>query len=83
VLVEAAWHYRHRPALNVRLTRHSADQPPAVVTEPWRAQHRLHRRYRHFVGHGKRPTVAVTAVARELVGVVWAAMTRTAADGAA
>src|SRR5207249_7860069 len=61
-------------------TRHSADQPPAVVTEAWRAQHRLHRRYRHLVGHGKRPTVAVAALARELAGFVWAAMTRTATD---
>jgi len=77
VLVEAAWHYRHRPALGERLARRTAEQPPAVVAEAWRAQQRLHRRYRHLVGHGKRPTVAVAAVARELVGFVWAAMTRT------
>jgi hypothetical protein len=36
----------------------------------------LHRRYRHLVGHGKRPPVAVAAIARELVGFIWAAMTR-------
>jgi hypothetical protein len=36
----------------------------------------LHRRYRHLVGHGKRPPVAVAAIARELVGFLWAAMTR-------
>jgi transposase len=76
VLVEAAWHYRHRPALGDRLARHTAEQPPPIVAEAWRAQQRLHRRYRHLVGHGKRPTVAVTALARELVGFVWAAMTR-------
>jgi len=76
VLVEAAWHYRHRPALGPRLARHTADQAPAVVAEAWRAQHRLHRRYRHLVGHGKRPTVAVAAVARELAGFIWAAMTQ-------
>lgn len=76
VLVEAAWHYRHRPALGERLTRHITGQPPALVAEAWRAQHRLHRRYRHLVGHGKRPPVAVAAVARELAGFVWAAMTR-------
>jgi transposase len=77
VLVEAAWHYRHRPALSARLARHAADQPHAVVAEAWRAQQRLHRRYRHLIGHGKRPTIAVAALARELVGFVWAAMTRT------
>ena len=38
---------------------------------------------RHLVGHGKRPPVAVVAVARELVGFVWAALTRTAAAQAA
>jgi hypothetical protein len=71
------------PALSARLARQTADQPPAVVTEAWRAQHRLHRRYRHLVSHGKRPTVAVTALARELVGFVWAALTRRPAHVAA
>jgi transposase len=75
VLVEAAWHYRHRPQLGPTLAARSAGQPPAMLAEAWRAQQRLHRRYRHLVGHGKRPPVAVTAIARELVGFLWAAMT--------
>lgn len=75
VLVEAAWHYRHRPQLGRTLTARSAGQPPTILAEAWRAQHRLHRRYRHLVGHGKRPPVAVAALARELVGFLWAAMT--------
>jgi hypothetical protein len=83
VLGEAARHDRHRPALSARLARQTADQPPAVFTEAWRAQHRLHRRYRHLVSHGQRPTVAVTALAREPVGFVWAAMTRLPAHVAA
>ena len=57
------------------LARRSQGQPHAVVNQAWRAQQRLHRRYRHLVGHGKRPPVAVAAVARELVGFIWAAMT--------
>jgi transposase len=72
VLVEAAWHYRHRPALATR----SQGQPDEIIGHAWRAQQRLHRRYRHLVGHGKRSPVAVVAVARELVGFIWAAMTR-------
>ena len=56
-------------------------QPAAVVSHAWRAQQRLHRRYRHLVGHGKRPPVAVAAVARELVGFLWAAMTQRARGG--
>jgi transposase len=76
VLVEAAWHYRHRPGVSRALTQRSDGQPSVVVSHAWRAQQRLHRRYRHLVGHGKRPPVAVAAVARELVGFIWAAMTR-------
>lgn len=76
VLVEAAWHYRHRPTLGRALRLRSAGQPAGVVSHAWRAQQRLHRRYRHLVGHGKRVPVAVAAVARELVGFLWAAMTQ-------
>jgi len=76
VLVEAAWHYRHPPRVAGVLARRSQGQPGDVVTHAWRAQQRLHRRYRHLIGHGKRPPVAVAAVARELVGFVWAAMMR-------
>ena len=75
VLVEAAWHYRHRPTVGRALALRSEGQPPAVGAQAWRAQQRLHRRYRHLVGYGKRPPVAVAAVARELVGFIWAAMT--------
>jgi transposase len=74
ILVEAAWHYRHRPSLRGRLARRSHGQPAEVVHHAWRAQQRLHRRYRHLVGRGKRPPVAVAAVARELVGFLWAVM---------
>ena len=76
VLIEAAWHYRHRPTVGHALASRSQAQPAEVVGPAWRAQQRLHRRYRHLIGHGKRPPVAVAAIARELVGFLWAAMTR-------
>jgi len=76
VLVEAAWHYRHRPAIGPALATRSHGQPDEIIGHAWRAQQRLHRRYRHLVGRGKRSPVAVAAVARELVGFIWAAMTR-------
>jgi transposase len=76
VLIEAAWHYRHRPVLSRALRQRQDGQPRAIVQHAWRAQQRLHRRYRHLVGHAKRPPVAVAAVARELVGFIWAAMTQ-------
>jgi transposase len=76
VLIEAAWHYRHRPTIGRSLASRSQGQPEEIVGHAWRAQQRLHRRYRHLVGHGKRPPIAVAAIARELVGFIWAAMTR-------
>jgi transposase len=78
ILVEASWHYRHPPRLGAALTRRSQGQPKPVLAQAWQAQLRLHRRYRHLIGHGKRPPVAVVALARELVGFVWAALTQTA-----
>jgi len=43
------------------------------VTEiAWKAQHRLHGRYRRLLGKGKAKQQVITAVARELLGFVWA-----------
>jgi transposase len=71
LLIETAWHYRHRP----RRARLAADVPPDVSARAWRAQVRLHHRHRSLTDHGKRSTVATVAVARELCGFLWAAMT--------
>jgi transposase len=43
VLVQAAWHYRHRPALGAALKRRQHGAPPHVVAHAWKAQHRLHK----------------------------------------
>jgi transposase len=47
----------------------------AVVAHAWKAQRRLHQRYTHLA-YRKRPQIAVVAVARELVGFLWAVMRR-------
>lgn len=73
VLVQAAWSYRHRPQTSVDLKRRQAGQPPAVITHAWKAQQRLHQRFNHL-SYRKRPQIAVVAVARELVGFLWAVM---------
>ncbi len=73
VLVQAAWSYRHRPQTSVDLKGRQAGQPPAVITHAWKAQQRLHQRYHHLSAH-KRPQIAAVAVARELVGFLWAVM---------
>jgi transposase len=73
VLVQAAWSYRHRPATSVDLRRRQVGQPPGVITHAWKAQQRLHQRFNHL-SYRKRPQIAVVAVARELVGFLWAVM---------
>jgi len=72
VLVEAAWTYRHRPALGRRVRQRQAEQPARVVETAWKAQHRLHSRFVRLASRGKPGQVAVTAVARELLGFMWA-----------
>jgi len=67
LLVEAAWHYRHPPR--------RPTSGPDPDERAWQAQVRLHHRYRHLTEHGKRTTVTNIAIARELVGFLWAAMT--------
>jgi transposase len=75
-LVEAAWSYRHRPAVGVTLKRRQAQAAPETVARSWKAQQRLSARYRKMTEHqGKPAGVAVVAVARELAGFVWAEMT--------
>ena len=71
VLVQAAWSYRHRPQTSVDLKRRQQGQPPAVIAHAWKAQQRLPQRYTH-VSDRTRPQIAVVAVARKLVGVLWA-----------
>ena len=72
MLVEAAHSYRF-PA---RITRHKLTAldavPEPVRAIAWNAQTRLCQRYRSMMAKGKPKQVAVTAIARELAGFVWA-----------
>jgi transposase len=74
-LTEAAWSYRHAPAIGARLARRQAGADPATLARSWTAQRRLHARYQHLLHAGKAAPEAATAVARELAGFVWAEMT--------
>ena len=71
ILVEAAWAYRHLPRVGVVLRKRQEGLPPEIVEVAWKAQHRLHRRYRMLVGRGKPKQQVVTAVAREMIGFIW------------
>lgn len=72
VVIEAAWAYRHRPAIGLALRKRQAGTSAAVTAIAWKAQHRLHQRYRHLLAQGKCPQQAMTAVGRELLGFIWA-----------
>jgi transposase len=72
VLVEASWSYRYKPALKGALLKRQEGQDAQARNVAWKAQDRLHRKYFRLVSKGKSGGVAVTAVARELLGFVWA-----------
>ena len=73
LLVEAAWHYRKRPARGKALERRQDGQPAHVLAISWQAQQRLHHVWRRLDGQrGKRRTIVAVAVARELAGFCWA-----------
>ncbi|MGH8133754.1 MAG: IS110 family transposase [Steroidobacteraceae bacterium] len=72
IVTEAAWAYRHRPAIGPALAARQRDQSEAVKAIAWRAQHRLHARYRALLARGKPKQKVITAVGRELLGFIWA-----------
>jgi hypothetical protein len=73
VLVQAAWAYRFQPKVGVALKARQRAQSPTVIAHAWKAQHRLHTLYQRLAFRTK-PQIAVVAVARELVGFLWAVM---------
>ena len=81
VVIEAAWAYRYRPAVGAALRKRQATVGPDVKAIAWKAQHRLHARYRHLLARGKCKQEVVTAVGRELLGFIWAIGVKVEADG--
>jgi transposase len=73
MLVEAAWQYTRAPGVWGALKTRQQDLPPAILAISWKAQQRLHRRFRRLTHRGKLRHVAVVAIARELAGFLWAA----------
>jgi len=74
VMLEAAWTYRHRPNVQGRVLRR---QKSLALSEEakriaWKAQQRLYKRFTALTTRGKENNVAAIAVARELLGFMWA-----------
>jgi transposase len=72
VLVEAAWTYRHSAGLGVDHQRRQKDLPEPVRDIAWKAQTRLCARFRRLLAKGKRNTLVVVAIAREIAAFLWA-----------
>jgi transposase len=76
LLVEAAHHYHHRPAVGDTLARRQRGQDPRVIEIAWRAQRRLHQRWNVLRLQRHKPAgVVAIACARELAAFCWEAAT--------
>ncbi len=80
IVIEAAWAYRHRPARGRALLKRQQPVSEEVKAIAWKAQHRLHARYRTLTARGKSKQQVVTAVGRELLGFIWAIGTTVEAE---
>ena len=72
LMVESAWQARHRPSARGAIVKRRADQPPEVVAIARRCEQRLHHKYVRMTSRGKPSSKAAVAVARELLGFIWA-----------
>lgn len=82
VLVEAAWHYLHKPRPSTAIRKRREGQPGWVVAIAEKAASRLHRRFHHLCNRNLRRSKAAVAVARELAGFVWATLQKHAPETA-
>jgi len=72
ILVESAWAYRFRPRTSKEMNARRRGLSKQVIEIGDRAQKRLCGRYQRMMSRGKPAQVTITAVARELLGFVWA-----------
>jgi transposase len=71
LLVEAAWHHRRRYLASRALQHRWQASTPAAAARADKGNRRLHRRWAAFDARAKKPTIANTAIARELAAWCW------------
>jgi transposase len=71
-LVEGAWAYRYPAQVSRHLQLRLETPPKAIQDISWKAQLRLCKRYRRLMARGQHANQVVVAMARELVGFMWA-----------
>jgi transposase len=72
VMVEAAWAYQHKPWIGGFLLKRQQGLDQEIKDIAWKAQWRLCTRYKKLAEAGKNKPQIVTAIARELLGFLWA-----------
>jgi len=72
VLIEGAWTYRMPARISRKLHDRNEELPPTIRDIAWKAQLRLCARYRRMTAAGKERVVVIAAIAREMVGFIWA-----------
>jgi transposase len=72
VLIEGAWAYRYPAKVSRHVQLRLEQQPKAIQDISWKAQVRLCKRYRRLTARGKHANQVVVAIARELIGFMWA-----------
>ena len=71
VLIESSHHYRYQPFTSSQLQKRQSDLPPEIISISYKAQVRLHEKYRSLAGRIGKPK-AIVAVSRELAGFIFA-----------
>ena len=71
-LVEGAWAYRSPAKLSRHVQLRLAHQPTLIQASRWKAQVRRCTRSRQLIARGKPANVVTVAMAREVVGCMWA-----------
>ena len=71
-LIEGAWTYRIQARVSRELHDRLESLPQAIRDIAWKAQVRLCARFRRLAATGKARVVVTTAIAREMVGFLWA-----------
>jgi transposase len=71
-LVEAAWTYRFPARVTQIIRARQKALPEPIRNVAWKAQVRLSARYRKLIAAGKPAPKVAVAIARELVGFIWA-----------
>jgi transposase len=72
IAVQAAWQYQRRMTTGAKIKARRKDQLPEVVSIAEKCDARLHRRFNRLTSRHKKSTIAVVAIARELIGFIWA-----------